>query len=352
MRHALDSKHDRRTRKSAGFVEGGYFVLSHGPSQALVDCGELGYLSIAAHGHADCLSLLYGTGGRWLTVDPGTFCYHGSRDWRDHFRSTSAHNTVAIDGRNQSEIIGPFMWGARARAKQRIWCTTLMGDVFEGSSDGYGPSKVTHTRTVALMASGACVVMDRLTGSGRHDVSTGFQFPPGVSVTETASSMKALRAFEVNDGKGGIMTVHAGVLPGLRCGVAEGGEDPKAGWTSRGFGERSPAPRLQLDGEVDLPAVLVTVLVPGDATAGASVRVEGDGHGMSASIGSDAGRQRLVAGRVRFGNLVFDGAFGMTLETESKAGMAAPARGAVGLDIREWTVDGEPVDFEQAVNQL
>lgn len=352
VRHALDSKHDRRTRESVGFSEGGYFVLSHGPSQAVVDCGELGYLSIAAHGHADCLSLLYGTGGRWLTVDPGTFCYHGSRDWRDHFRSTSAHNTVAIDGRNQSEIAGPFMWGARARQKQRAWCTTLMGDVFEGSCDGYGPSKVTHTRTVALMASGACIVVDHLAGSGRHAVSSGFQLPAGVSVTETASSTKALRAFEIDDGDGGTMTVHMSVSSGLRCEVVRGADDPKSGWTSRGFGERSPAPRLQLNGNVELPAVLVTVLMPGGAGAGASVRVEGDGYGVSASIGTDVGRQRFITGRVRLGNLVFDGAFGIALEMSSKAGMAAPARGAVGLDITEWTIDGEPVDYEHAANRL
>ncbi len=95
-----------------------------------------------------------------------------------------------------------------------------------------------------------------------------------------------------------------------------------------------------------------SVFIPGGASAGASVRVEGDGHGVSASIGSDVGRQRFVAGRVSLGNLVFDGAFGIALEADSKAGMAAAARGAVGLDIREWTIDGEPVDFEQAANRL
>jgi len=352
VRHMLDSRHDRRAREGAGFPEGGYFVLSHGRSQAIVDCGELGYLSIAAHGHADCLSLLYGTGGRWMTVDPGTFCYHGSLEWREHFRSTAAHNTVAVDGRDQSESIGPFMWGARAQSRQHVWCKTLLGDVFEGSCRGYDPSDVTHTRTVVLMASGACVVIDRLTGGGRHAISSGFQLPPNVSVREAPSSTRKLRAFETGGRDGGTMTVHVTVPPGFECDVVEGGEKPKAGWTSRGFGERSPAPRIQVGGEVDLPATLVTVFVPGDARDGASVRVEGDEYGVSASIGSDAGRERVVVGRVQMGNLRFSGALGISLEQYPKTGLAGVPRGAVGLGVGEWTVDGEPVDFEEAVNRL
>ncbi len=353
VRHALDTKRDRRTRESAAFPQGGYFVLSHAGAHAVVDCGELGYLSIAAHGHADCLSLCYGTSGRWLLVDPGTFCYHRSRDWRDHFRSTGAHNTVAIDARNQSEMIGPFMWGARARARQKTWCASLMGDVFEGTHDGYSAVGVSHSRTVALLANGACVIVDRLDGRGRHTLSTGFQLAVGVSAAESASSTKKLRGFVIEDGHGGTATLHASVPDGLSCGVVRGDEDPKAGWVSRGFGERSPAPRVQFSGDVELPALLVTVLVAGGAGGGSSVHVEaGDREGVSVSVGAGARRQRFLAGRVRLEKLRFDGAFGISIEDASGASGSSNALGAVGFDIREWTNDGEPVDFEETVNRL
>jgi hypothetical protein len=50
-----------------------------------------------------------------VIVDPGTYCYHREPRWRNHFRSTAAHNTVVLDGADQSEMLGPFMWGRRAR---------------------------------------------------------------------------------------------------------------------------------------------------------------------------------------------------------------------------------------------
>ena len=42
----------------------------------LVDAGPLGYLSIAAHGHADALAFVLDIGDREILVDPGTYAYH------------------------------------------------------------------------------------------------------------------------------------------------------------------------------------------------------------------------------------------------------------------------------------
>ena len=81
-----------------------------------MDAGPLGFLSIAAHGHADCLSLLLSVSGKELLVDPGTYCYHTEREWRDYFRSTAAHNTVRVDGVDQSQIAGAFLWAEKAEA--------------------------------------------------------------------------------------------------------------------------------------------------------------------------------------------------------------------------------------------
>ena len=65
---------------SQQFPDGGYTVLRSGEGAEeqllLLDHGPLGYLSIAAHGHADALSLVMHLGGRPVLVDPGTFTYH------------------------------------------------------------------------------------------------------------------------------------------------------------------------------------------------------------------------------------------------------------------------------------
>lgn len=82
------------------------------------DTGPLGYLSIAAHGHADALAVELRYDGTPVLVDPGTYAYAGP--WRDYFRSTAAHNTIELGGASQSRSGGPFLWTRHA-------CTTLLG---------------------------------------------------------------------------------------------------------------------------------------------------------------------------------------------------------------------------------
>ena len=76
------------------------------------DGGPHGYLSIAAHAHADALSVEVRYAGMDILADPGTYCYHGERAWRSYFRSTIAHNTAELGGRNQSSERWPVHVGA------------------------------------------------------------------------------------------------------------------------------------------------------------------------------------------------------------------------------------------------
>jgi hypothetical protein len=117
------------------------------------DAGRLGYLSIAAHGHADALSLELRYGGAPVLIDPGTYAYSGP--WRDWFRSTAAHNTIELGDICPSESGGPFLWTRHARAK------LLEADGFEdgapraravGEHEGYvrQPFRGQHRREVTL----------------------------------------------------------------------------------------------------------------------------------------------------------------------------------------------------------
>src|SRR6185436_10251070 len=104
------------------FAESGYYLLGGGfdtPDEVrlLVDCGALGYLSLAAHGHADALSFTLNIGDREILVDPGTYAYHTEPEWRRYFRGTLAHNTVTVDDQDQSVQAGNFMWTDHARAR-------------------------------------------------------------------------------------------------------------------------------------------------------------------------------------------------------------------------------------------
>ena len=117
------------------------------------DGGPHGFLSIAAHAHADALSVEVRHDGVDILADPGTYCYHGEPEWREWFRSTAAHNTVEIGGVSQSESGGPFLWNTQART------TTLTCDVGEqpvqtwcAEHDGYLRlnTPTIHRRSVTL----------------------------------------------------------------------------------------------------------------------------------------------------------------------------------------------------------
>lgn len=96
--------------------EGGYTFLRSKDRRVLIgiDHADLGYGSIAAHGHADALSFQLFIDGQPVFIDSGTYNYHVAPEDRNYYRSTSAHNTVMIDGQEQSEMLGPFIWGKKA----------------------------------------------------------------------------------------------------------------------------------------------------------------------------------------------------------------------------------------------
>ena len=97
------------------FPHGGYTVWRNGRLLGTFDHGRLGLGALAAHGHADALSITIHAGAAPLVLDPGTFAYFGDPAARTRCRGTPGHATVRFGERSQSHMLGPFMWGARAR---------------------------------------------------------------------------------------------------------------------------------------------------------------------------------------------------------------------------------------------
>jgi hypothetical protein len=171
--------------RSAAFSASGiYAMTSPGPpvSQLFIDGGELGALS-AGHGHADALSVQLAKQGRlWLT-DPGT-CGYAEGSARDRFRSTSAHNTMTVDGRSQADPAGLFSWGPLPCAQARRWVAGETFDLFEGCHSGYErlADPVTHRRWVLRWGAGFWLVRDVAEGRGTHRLDIYWHFAPEVAV--------------------------------------------------------------------------------------------------------------------------------------------------------------------------
>jgi hypothetical protein len=230
---------------SIALKESGYYLLQHGsldsPDRISVvfDCAPLGLEPLAGHGHADALSFTLRAFGRDILTDPGTYDYFSYSKWRQYFRSTRAHNTVVVDGRDQSEMLGRFLWGRKARARCLSWEPSGVGGRVVGEHDGYTHLKdpVVHRREIELNSSlRTLVIRDDIMAGGTHDAALYFHLAEHCTVTSMGDNR-----FRVDVGPG---TVEISLDPRLRVESFKGNEDPICGWVSRGYHQKKASSAL------------------------------------------------------------------------------------------------------------
>jgi hypothetical protein len=231
---------DRPARRPSRFADAGTTLLrTSGANEIWCRCdgGPHGYLGIAAHAHADALSVEVRYAGIDILADPGTYCYHGERAWRSYFRSTLAHNTAELGGRNQSSEGGPFMWVRHAKTREIEVIDD--GDIarWTAEHDGYTclDPPVLHRRSVLLdRASRSIDIVDEMDG-GRHDVRLAFHLGPDVHA-ELAESCAVLDWPTASTPAAARMELP----PVLRWSLHRGETDPILGWYAHGLGRRIP----------------------------------------------------------------------------------------------------------------
>ena len=154
--------------------------------RVVFDIGELGFGRLAAHGHADALSVLIDVGGVSLLRDSGTGSY-ARAEGRDEFRVTAAHNTVVVDGASQARALGPHLWGQRYRVDCESSAMTPTIDYVRASHDGYRalPAGAHHTRSVVYLKPDIVVVLDRVRSRQECDCLLSWHLAPG----DTPSSL-------------------------------------------------------------------------------------------------------------------------------------------------------------------
>ncbi len=169
------------------FRHAGHVILNQGGIAVLFDAAELGYGSMAAHGHADALQVCVTWKGQPVLVDSGTYDYFTHPQLREYFRSTAAHNTIRLDERDQSLSAGPFMWSERADA-ELVKC-----DACDGGARAVGRLKhypgisgdrfVEIQRDVALNERDpAMIVEDTVRIRGQSKVERFFHIHPDIAV--------------------------------------------------------------------------------------------------------------------------------------------------------------------------
>jgi hypothetical protein len=238
----IDHLRDRRSH----FADAGLTILRSAPGDGQeiwcrCDGGPHGFLSIAAHAHADALSVEVRHDGIDILTDPGTYCYSREPRWRSYFTSTLAHNTVEVGHRDQSTSGGPTLWVRHAQTRLVDVRTAADGNIMHWSAehDGYSvlDPPAWHRRQVRLSSAERRIeIVDHIRSDGQHPVRVAFHLGP--ELRATLDGCRVALSWEGADGHLSTATLH---LPGtLQWSLVRGSIDPALGWYSGGFGQKEP----------------------------------------------------------------------------------------------------------------
>ena len=244
------------------FEAGGFAVMRTGwndDSHALIfDTGAFNRAIRSGHEHADLLSVQCSVFGKPYIVDAGTCCYAADEELRNFCRGTSGHSTVVVDGECQAEPRGPFAWHESTEGRLQRWTCNETLAFADSEHDGYTTlrSPVFHRRRVVFVKNSYWVVIDDLTGVGRHKIDIRFQFAPMEVYFDAGGWRRA-----TIDGQRGLLLRTLATVP-MQTDIRIGCRAPLEGWIAPEFGRLEPAPAVVSTLVSAVPLRVVTVLWP------------------------------------------------------------------------------------------
>ncbi len=278
---------------------GGYVVLSDGwgrdaasfarRQHVVMDCAPLGE---GSHSHYDLMNLTWFAAGRQIVVDPGRFTYNAEPgedglDWRHEFKSTRLHNTVEIDGLNQTRYLSKAKTVApglealdRKRHKvkhgpeiERLGVSSRLGNTSDwvitaGASHEYRPI---HTRAVVFMVRRYVVVIDHVDMVDEAEHRAALRFHLAASERDRVMLSAQDRTYVLR-GEG--YRIHSFAPIGAHSKLAES-------WVSKLYGVKSRAPCLELVARGRGSLAFVSILVPDDVMDVEAVKLEPQGDGCA-----------------------------------------------------------------------
>ena len=238
----------------ASFPHGGYFVQRSGWGSGecdlqderflIFDCGPLGD---GGHGHYDALSVEIAAGRSPIVVDPGRYTYcDAPPQWRRWFKGTAAHNTVTVDGLDQT----PYRRGkpkgpvAEARLLHRLSGAGL--DVLWGEvrSPVY---ETIHRRRILFVADEYWLIQDVLEAQNRHRYDLRFHLTPEVDGRTALSTTSGCVA---------AVTPYAAIVT-----AGDAVSTIETGWISQAYGVRQQAPVVVFSLEAASDATFLTLVM-------------------------------------------------------------------------------------------
>mgnify|MGYP001342186591 FL=1 len=247
--------------RSRRFTAGGYFILRSGwgdqgesfqdQRYLIFDCGPVG---AGNHGHLDLLNFEMAAYGRPLIVDPGRYTYDesGATNWRALFRGTAYHNTVLVDGKNQTR----YEWkknrfkisGPEPERELKAFVSHQGLDYLHGVARSH-EYPVVHERKVAFINGEYWVIVDILRATEPHTYDLLFHLSP--SAQGQVSAMVSDDTLSIHSPQ---LILAQPLLPNVRPSIQEG-------FVSSSYGEKQRAPIVRLT-QRDSSACFLTVVYP------------------------------------------------------------------------------------------
>jgi uncharacterized heparinase superfamily protein len=217
--------------------DAGFHGFTDHDHRLVVDCGSIGPRHQPAHGHCDALSFELDLHNVPVVVDSGVHGYAGD-PFREYSRSTRAHNTVMIQGKEQSEVWGLFRVARMAEVRRVEGPTGRAagereGPVFHfrGACVPFHDRKVVHVREIRL-ESGVLRIVDEVEGGEGREVETFLHLHPRWAVELRGGQLRAW------DGERELQIDTMG-LDGVE--LLQGRMDPVQGWYLPAMGEAHPS---------------------------------------------------------------------------------------------------------------
>lgn len=243
----------RASRQDPSFSapNGGYYVLRGPHSSCMTRCHT--YRDRPAE--PDMLHVDLWHAGENIARDAGSYHYYTTDPVGPFFRSTAAHNTVEVDSTDQM-CKGPrFLWYRWTKSRVLANRTFAEGRAgfFKGEHYGYRRlrNRVTHCRSI-LRVDDVYLVVDDLTGEGRHDVALRWRLAPGTTQIQGQGRFSRFSVVDYN--------VAVFRPDGAAVRLLAGQEThPYVGWESLYYGERQAVPTVCMHWSGCLPLTCVTL---------------------------------------------------------------------------------------------
>jgi len=221
--------------------------------------------------HLDVLGLTYFSGGRGLITDSGLFTYDapdgGSADSGAHpyfayFHGTSAHNTVVVDGQDQSTAQGMPVTAGLTVPSPDADAGSPPDWAYQSGSHGLYQG-VTHQRGVLLLRQDLLLVVDRLTSTDPHSYVQTWHLAPGLGVSRAPGEPSSI-ATDANANQV-LAIIQGDVGATVLLATSQGLDLPGRiqGWYSESYGIKVPNPVLEYHQDNTSSASFITLIASG-----------------------------------------------------------------------------------------